>query len=87
MGRVSESEFHAIVNDVAASIYGIVGVSIYGYSVVVTCRSGSGKSKWDAHVEFDAETGHYTGSRPYAGAGLPMLFADGVAAKIREAGY
>ncbi len=82
---VSEEDFRTIVDEVASELYGVVRASAGGYSAVVAFRSGSKKSNWEAHMDFDPQTWHCTIWSPYPDAGLIRTFSRMVVAKVRAA--
>ena len=86
MGKLSEQEFDTIVRAVAESVYGqaVEKFSVQGFGVVATYRTHSRKGTWEADFFFDAETGHYSCTRPY-GATSPGTFGNEIARRIREA--
>ncbi|CAL9278737.1 hypothetical protein SUDANB66_00045 [Streptomyces sp. SudanB66_2053] len=66
MGKLSEQEFEAIVQAVAASVYGqaVERFSVQGFTVAATYRTRSRKGTWVADFIFNEETGHYRYSCP-----------------------
>ncbi|MFF9301335.1 hypothetical protein [Streptomyces sp. NPDC014764] len=87
MGKLSEQEFEAIVQAVAASVYGqaVERFSVQGFTVAATYRTRSRKGTWVADFIFNEETGHYRYSCPYRSAGSPWTFGDEIGRRIREA--
>lgn len=83
MGRLTESEFAAIARQAAVDAWKVDSVAVDGYTVRVTVESGSGKSTFEAVLEFDPDTGHCAIRSPYA-AKAPKFYADAVQEALRN---
>jgi hypothetical protein len=82
MGRLTESEFSAIVNDVVGSMWKIESASVTGFTAMITFSSNSGKTSVPATLDFDDETGRCTRIVcPYR-ANRASFFADEVERRI-----
>jgi hypothetical protein len=84
MRKLSESEFDSIVHSVARETYGVLDVSVCGFSVIVRFRTNSGKGSWTSTLSFNEETGYYTYTSPYYGAGKPYALGDRIASRMKE---
>lgn len=83
MGRLTDAQFSAIVDDVADSMRTIQSATAHGFNAHITFASRSGRSSVEASLHFDAESGRCTAIRcPYTTANQPHFFADEVERRI-----
>lgn len=84
MTRLSEQEFESIVNDSVLSVGGGATVSVAGLSVDVNFPSNSGKTHFDARLDFD-ETGSYTVTAFYMGTNpsFPRVLGGHISERIQ----
>jgi hypothetical protein len=86
MMAVSQTQFAAIVGEVAAGISELEEYDVSGFHVLnAAIRSRSGKSRWYGHLAFDPETGNYQVTAPHGFAGGIASLAVGVRDAIRAA--
>lgn len=80
-----ESDFEAVVNEVAANSYGVASVSFLGKgSVEVKFYSRSRKSTWPAHYKFDLSSGDFTCHATYRDSTEIRIFGKEVQVRIRR---
>ena len=84
MGRLTESEFAAIVDDVAGSMRRVESASASGFTASIRFASNSGKQSVRATLSFDDETGRCTTIYCPYHANLPHFFADKVESRIQD---
>ena len=60
MGKLSIYDFERIANEETSSILSLESYSVGNYRIGLTYKSNSGKSPWNASVEFDEDTGYFT---------------------------
>lgn len=89
MGALSGPEFDSIVQSVARDAYRVIDADTSGFHVRVTFRSQSGKSRWEAQYDFDAETGDYSywENPHYPGSAQAWGFGNQVRERIKLAIY
>ena len=64
---VSESKFSDLVHRVASQHYKVVSVSVDGFTVIMTLKSGRDKQHYDVSATYDPGSGHWRHVRPVSG--------------------
>jgi len=86
LSKLSKSDFDRIVYSVAGDMPKDLNVSIIGFKVDMTFESNSGKTHWEAYLNFDEVTGNYTYTPLYMGVSpsLPWVFGNEISSRIKD---
>lgn len=80
-----EIEFNDFARASAASVGNIKVISTWRFGAEIEVRSGSGRSAWQAHVQYDPETGHVNAWGPYPGSNRLRNFRKELETRLSEA--